>query len=86
MLLYEEIVKAGWAKDSNEALLLLLKCLVAVNDNAFAELEDFDMELNPGDTLTLYKPNPKALNAFNVDKLKTYKVDGVKSERTSDKT
>ena len=84
MKLYEEIVKAGWVKDGNEAMLLLIKCLVAVNDNAFAELEDFDMELKPGDTLTLYKSNPKAHNAFNVDKLKTYKVEGVKSERTDE--
>jgi hypothetical protein len=49
---YEEIVKAGClAKAGSDAMLLLIKCLVAIN-----------------------------YNAFNVDKLKTYKVEGVKSE------
>jgi hypothetical protein len=84
MQLYEEIVKAGWAKDGNDAMLLLIKCLVAVNEGSFAELEDFDKELNPGDTLTLYKSNPKGYNAFNVDKQATHKVEGVKSERADE--
>lgn len=81
MQLYEGIVKAGWAKDNDEAMGLLIQCLISINDEPMAELEDFDKELKPGDQLVLYKSNPKGFNAFNVIKWKTFNIDGTKSER-----
>ena len=73
MELYDEIIKAGWAKDGDDALQLLIHCLVTVNDQPM-ELEDFDKFLSPGDTLTLYKPSPSGLNPFKTTKVKEFKL------------
>jgi len=76
MELYDEIIKAGWAKDGDDALSLLIHCLISVN-GTLMELEDFDKFCTPGDILTLYKPNPPLYNAFKVTAKEEYTVKGV---------
>ena len=76
MELYDEIIKAGWAKDGDDALSLLIHCLISVNGTPM-ELEDFDKFCTPGDTLTLYKPFPSLLNPFKVTTKEEYIVKGV---------